>query len=131
LLSLEKVVGGWTPAQDATVMNSCRHPEKTGATGQARPGGATDADRHRDHPSQGTGPVVFDGPFAETKEQMLGFYVVNVASQDEAAAIAARAGGCEPGWGCYEIRPVMVINPVHSGLLPAGRPRRQPARPER
>ncbi len=32
------------------------------------------------------GPVVTDGPFAETKEQLLGFYVVDCASQDEALA---------------------------------------------
>jgi len=55
-----------------------------------------DADRHRDHPRKEPGPVVFDGPFAETKEQLLGFYVVNVASQDEAARLRASCG-CEPG----------------------------------
>jgi hypothetical protein len=62
--------------------------------------------------------VVFDGPFAETKEQLLGFYVVDVASQEEAEAIARELAAVNPGGGCYEIRPVMVINPVHSGLLP-------------
>ncbi len=63
-------------------------------------------------------PVVIDGPFAETKEQLLGFYVVDVASQEEAEAIARELASVNPGGGCYEIRPVMVINPVHSGLLP-------------
>ena len=36
-------------------------------------------------------PLIIDGPFAETKEQLLGFYVVDVAGLDEARGIDARA----------------------------------------
>jgi len=39
----------------------------------------------------------------------------------EAARIARELAAVNPGGGCYEIRPVMVINPVHSGLLPSSR----------
>lgn len=50
-------------------------------------------------------PFVLDGPFAETKEQLLGFYVVNCASLDEAIQIAQDLAHATPG-GAYEIRAV-------------------------
>ncbi len=50
-------------------------------------------------------PIVLDGPFAETKEQLLGFYIVDCASLEEALGIARDLGAVNPG-GAYEIRPV-------------------------
>ncbi|GJE55851.1 MULTISPECIES: YciI family protein [Methylobacterium] len=50
-------------------------------------------------------PLVVDGPFAETKEQLLGFYLVEVAGLEEALAIAKELGAANPG-GSYELRPV-------------------------
>ncbi len=47
---------------------------------------------------------VSDGPFAETKEQLAGFYMVDVASVEQAVEIAARLG--EAVWGTIEVRPV-------------------------
>jgi hypothetical protein len=41
--------------------------------------------------------VVTDGPFAETKEQLGGFYVFDVGSLDEAAELAARVPGASDG----------------------------------
>jgi hypothetical protein len=55
-------------------------------------------------------PLVIDGPFAETKEQLLGFYVVDVENLDEALAIAKDLGTANPG-GAYEIRPVRLFVP--------------------
>jgi len=116
----EKVVSSWTPAQDAEVMQKLAGIQKKladqgklGPVVRLMPTGT--ASTLRKEPA----PVVFDGPFAETKEQLLGFYVVDVASQEEAQAIARELAAVNPGGGCYEIRPVMVINPVHSGLLPS------------
>lgn len=51
-------------------------------------------------------PVVFDGPFAETKEQFLGFYVADCENMDEALAFARRLAVANPGKGSYEIRPL-------------------------
>ena len=48
-------------------------------------------------------PLIIDGPFAETKEQLLGFYIVDVADLDEAVAVARELGEANPG-GSYEIR---------------------------
>ena len=57
---------------------------------------------------------VTDGPFAETKEQLGGFYVLDVKDLDEAIEWAAKIPGAQ--LGSVEIRPVMVFdeagNPV-------------------
>ncbi len=55
-------------------------------------------------------PLVIDGPFAETKEQLLGFYIVDCATLDEAIEVARELAGANPG-GAYEIRPVSVFRP--------------------
>ena len=54
-------------------------------------------------------PLVIDGPYAETKEQLLGFYIVDVENLDEALQIAKELGEANPG-GAYEIRPLAVYN---------------------
>ena len=55
-------------------------------------------------------PLVIDGPFAETKEQLLGFYLVDCASLEEVLEIAREFGAANPG-GAYEIRPIGLFNP--------------------
>ncbi len=52
-------------------------------------------------------PLVIDGPFAETKEQLLGFYVIDVADLDEALEVARELAAANPG-GAYELRPIAV-----------------------
>lgn len=51
--------------------------------------------------------LVTDGPFAETREQLGGFYLVNAQDLDEAIAIATRIPGAKVG--TIEIRPVLEI----------------------
>jgi hypothetical protein len=51
--------------------------------------------------------VTTDGPFAETTEQLGGYYLVDAADLDEAIAIAARIPGAK--WGTVEIRPVVEL----------------------
>jgi hypothetical protein len=58
----------------------------------------------------GEPPVVIDGPFAETKEQLLGFYIVECGSLDEVLEIAKDLGRANPG-GAYEIRPLALFRP--------------------
>jgi hypothetical protein len=50
-----------------------------------------------------------DGPFAETKEQLGGYYLVEAKDLDEATKIAARIPGARTG--SIEVRPVMVLPP--------------------
>jgi hypothetical protein len=55
-------------------------------------------------------PLVLDGPFAETKEQLLGFYIVDCDSLDEALGFARDLAKANPG-GAYEIRPLRLFLP--------------------
>lgn len=51
--------------------------------------------------------LITDGPFAETKEQLAGTYVLNCKDLDEAIAMAARVP--DAVYGSIEIRPVMEL----------------------
>jgi hypothetical protein len=51
-------------------------------------------------------PVVTDGPFAETKEQLGGFCLIEAKDLDEAIAVAAAHPAAASGWGTVEVRPV-------------------------
>jgi hypothetical protein len=54
--------------------------------------------------------ITLDGPFAETKEQLAGFYIMECADLDEAVAWAQRMPtGCKGAPGCIEIRPVAQL----------------------
>jgi hypothetical protein len=48
---------------------------------------------------------VLDGPFAETKEQLGGYYLVEAKDFDEALALAARIPSAR--WGSIEVRPII------------------------
>jgi hypothetical protein len=53
-----------------------------------------------------------DGPFAETKEQLAGYYILDCGNLDEAIAWAAKIPtACKGGEGCIEIRPIAEIPP--------------------
>ena len=54
---------------------------------------------------------ILDGPFAETKEQFLGFFVVDCADLDDAIAISKDLAEANPGTGSYEIRPLALYHP--------------------
>lgn len=58
-----------------------------------------------------TEPLVIDGPFAETKEQLLGFYVIDFESLDEAIEFSKQLAEANPGVGSYEIRPLYAFRP--------------------
>ncbi len=51
-----------------------------------------------------------DGPFAETREQLGGYYLIEAKDLDEAVKIAARIPDAKIANGCIEIRPVMRFN---------------------
>jgi hypothetical protein len=51
--------------------------------------------------------VVTDGPFAETKEQLAGYYILDCQDLDEALAWAAKIPtACAGAAGCVEVRPI-------------------------
>jgi hypothetical protein len=55
-------------------------------------------------------PLILDGPFAETKEQLLGFYIVDCPTLDDAIAAARDLKEGESG-GAFEIRPLRLYRP--------------------
>lgn len=48
-----------------------------------------------------------DGPFAETKEQLAGYYLLDCANLDDAIAYAAKIPGAR--WGSIEVRPIKTF----------------------
>jgi hypothetical protein len=105
----EDVVWSWTKEQDDAVMTRIHAVrEKLIREGKLGPSlrllPTTSATTLR---KSGVDPLVIDGPYAETKEQLLGFYIIDVASLDEALAISRELGEANPG-GSYEIRPVAL-----------------------
>jgi hypothetical protein len=109
----EEVLGAWTQAEDDAVMARLDIVHKRlAAEGRLGPAArlaftSTATTLMKGHQP----PLVIDGPYAETKEQMLGFYVVDCESQDEAVAIARELEQANPGLGGYEIRPVRLFLP--------------------
>ena len=103
----EDFVGCWTAEEDAAVMQKLAVVQE-GLAKQGRLGPVarllptTAATTLRKH---GDPPLVIDGPYAETKEQLLGFYVVDCADLDTALDVARDLGRANPG-GAYEIRPI-------------------------
>lgn len=49
-----------------------------------------------------------DGPFAETKEQLAGYYLVEAGDPEEAIAIAAKIPCAR--FGCVEVRPILTFS---------------------
>lgn len=59
---------------------------------------------------------ITDGPFAETKEQLMGIYVIDCDAFDDAVAAAERLSF---ETGVFEIRPITLLNP---GVIPTNMP---------
>ena len=108
---VEAEVMSWTAEKDAAVMVDLHKVHdrlnQDGRLGPAARLGATKKARTLRGPGAG---LVIDGPFAETKEQLLGFYVVDCASLDEVVEFAQGLARANPG-GAYEIRPVRLYLP--------------------
>jgi hypothetical protein len=113
----ETEVMGWTQAQDDAVMGrlSVIH-ERLEAEGKMGPSGRLQGTTAAKTLIKSEAPFVVDGPFAETKEQFLGFYVLDVADMDEALDVARELGVANPG-GAYEVRPIRLYLP---GAIAAG-----------
>jgi hypothetical protein len=108
---VEAEVMSWTPQEDAVVMaNLSRVHELLNQNGRLGPV-ARLATTRTAHTLRGLGPgTVLDGPFAETKEQLLGFYIVDFDSEDAAIAAARELRRANPS-AVYEIRPIALFLP--------------------
>jgi len=107
----EDFVGSWSKEQDAAVMkklavvqDKLARQGRLGPVARLLPTTAATTLR-KENP-----PLVLDGPYAETKEQLLGFYLIDCKNLDEALDVARDLGAANPG-GAYEIRPVGMYAP--------------------
>ncbi len=112
----EEIVGSWSHHEDEAVMAKLAvindrliREKKMGPVARLMPSTAARTLRKaasgRRLEASDRPAMVVDGPFAETKEQLLGFFVVDCADLDEALAIARELGEANPG-GAYEVRPI-------------------------
>jgi hypothetical protein len=108
---VEAHVMSWTPEEDAAVMTDLLRVhdrlEREGRLGPTARLGPTQSARTLRGPGAG---LVIDGPFAETKEQLLGLYVVDCATQEAAIEVARDLRRANPS-AVYEIRPISLYLP--------------------
>ncbi|MBA2127661.1 hypothetical protein DLM45_15730 [Hyphomicrobium methylovorum] len=108
----EDAVCAWTKEEDDAVMARLMEVHgrfaKTGKLGpvaRLMPTTAATTLRKTNEPA-----VILDGPFAETKEQLLGFYVVEGDTLEDVLAFVRELGDANPG-GAYEVRPIGLYLP--------------------
>ena len=108
---VEEHVTSWTPEEDTALMLDLNRVHdrlvQEGRLGPAARLGATNGACVLRGPGKG---VVTDGPFTETKEQLLGFYVIDCADREAAIAAARDLRRANPS-AMYEIRPVSLYRP--------------------
>jgi hypothetical protein len=108
----EEAVGSWTREEDDAVMARLMVvQERLAREGKLGPVARLQPTKSAATLHKGREPYVTDGPFAETKEAILGFYVVDVASKEEALEIARELTRANPGLGAYEVRPLLYFHP--------------------
>ena len=108
----EDAVCAWSREEHAAVMgrlhaveDRLRAERRLGPVAQLMPTTAATTIR------KGREPVVLDGPFAETKEQLLGFIMVECESLEHAIETTKELARANGSGGSYEIRPVSVLKP--------------------
>jgi hypothetical protein len=102
----EDIVCSWTKEEDDAVLarlgvvhEKLAKAGKLGTVVRLMPTTAATTLRKDGEP-----PLVIDGPFAETKEQLAGFYLIEAGDFEEAIALAAKIPPAR--LGCVEVRPV-------------------------
>jgi hypothetical protein len=107
----EAVVESWTKEEDAALMADLLEvndrlvkQKRLGPAARLGPTGRAVTLRGKD------AGMVIDGPFAETKEQLLGFYIVDCPAIEDAIAAARELRRANPT-AVYEIRPILLYRP--------------------
>jgi hypothetical protein len=107
----EAVVESWTKDEDAALMadllevnDRLVQQKRLGPAARLGPTGRAVTLRGKD------AGMVIDGPFAETKEQLLGFYIVDCPAIEDAIAAARELRRANPT-AVYEIRPILLYRP--------------------
>ena len=107
----EDVDGAWTQAEDEAVMVRLGEvQQRLAAQGRIGPVARLLPTTAATTIRKGDKPVILDGPFAETKEQLLGFYIVDADDLDGALAIARDLAAASGSPGAFELRPLRVFH---------------------
>jgi hypothetical protein len=108
---VETDVMSWTKEADASLMEKLgKAHEKVNGRGRLGPAARLDfTGKARTLRGPGDG-IVIDGPFAETKEQLLGLYVIDCTGDDAAVEAARELRRANPS-AVYEIRPIVTYLP--------------------
>jgi hypothetical protein len=108
----EDAVFSWSKEEDEAVMSALsevhaplRKAGRFGPSVRLMPTTAATTLRKDSDP-----PLVLDGPYAETKEQLLGFYVIECEDLEAALDVAKDLAKANPG-GAYEVRPLRLFQP--------------------
>jgi len=108
----EDVVSSWSKEKDDAVMvalgevqTKLAAQKRLGPVARLLPTTAATTIR------KGKEPIIMDGPFAETKEQLLGFYVVECAALEDAITIAKDLAKASGSAGAFELRPLKLFRP--------------------
>jgi hypothetical protein len=108
----QQAVGSWTKEEDdaamariAAVEASLAAERRLGPVVRLAPTSTATTVK------KGRQPMVLDGPFAETKEALLGFFVVECATLEAALETARQLSDTKPTAGTYEIRPISIFHP--------------------
>jgi hypothetical protein len=106
----EEVICAWTKEQDEAAVAALGGVQqklaKEGRLGPvARLMPTTTATTIR----KGKEPIVIDGPFAETKEQLLGFFIVDCNSLEQAIETAKDLARSSSSAGAFEVRPLRLF----------------------
>jgi hypothetical protein len=108
----EDVVHAWTKEQDdaavaalVVVEETLARAKRLGPVGRLMPTTAATTIR------KGKEPLVLDGPFAETKEQLLGFFIVDCDTLEQAIEAAKDLARASSSAGAFEVRPLKIFKP--------------------
>ncbi len=109
----EDVVSSWTKEEDeAVIAKLVVVEEKLAKQGRLGPVARLVPTTAATTVRKGKEPLVLDGPFAETKEQLLGFFIVDCADLDEAIETAKELARASSSAGAFEVRPLAVFKPA-------------------
>ncbi len=108
----EEIVGAWTPQEDeaaiaklGVVIEKLAGQGRLGPVARLMPTTASTSIR------KGKDAPVIDGPFAETKEQLLGFYVIDCDSLEQAVETGQELARASSSNGTFELRPLRLFIP--------------------
>lgn len=108
---VEEVVESWSAREDAALMTDLHKVhDRLNEEGRLGPAARLEGTKQACTLRGPGAGIVIDGPFAETKEQLLGFYVVDCATREEAVKAARDLRRANPT-AVYEIRPISLYLP--------------------